>query len=540
MRIRHQRFGNRISHSSGPASDNAVVRYCCLVVLVVCSAARNQAQDVVVEGEHSGKKIRANVTGSAVDPFAGTYSDPAVPLLRLPAQFRSRRSTANIATTSDQTVEVLNINGPGCVRHLWFVFAEKQLDDLEIEIQVDDALEPQVRMPFRSFFGVMLGFEEYHIASAGIVNFPNFTVTNDPFIPPKASPGWNCYLPIPFANGCKIRLRGKSPKNGAAMFDWQQYDADTELTSLRFHSQRNIALPASAAKPFPIVETQGAGFLAGYVMGWRQKDHADMVFHNSGTRMLIDGETDPHVICGANVEDDFGFSWGFNQYQTQWAGCPYRENRGRNDQDGVFYRFFGPDPIVFRSSLLFTSNARPDDYEAVSYFYQVPQTKASGVETPMDWVSIGLIADGATFDTFQQYSEDVIRLLSQPALPASIKIGTTDYPLNKLQSEHGWVRLEHTVQHRTAYPPTDHSYYIRTDLQSESDRLAKLRLALDDWAIVWLNGEKLATLDHSRGFDTALIPVQLKGGDNQLVIKTNNKQNTDRLIWVINCCLVED
>lgn len=46
--------------------------------------------------------------------------------------------------------------------------------------------------------------------------------------------------------------------------------------------------------------------------------------------------------------------------------------------------------------------------------------------------------------------------------------------------------------------------------------------------------------DHSRGFDTALIPVQLKGGDNQLVIKTNNKQNTDRLIWVINCCLVED
>jgi hypothetical protein len=102
------------------------------------------------------------------------------------------------------------------------------------------------------------------------------------------------------------------------------------------------------------------------------------------------------------------------------------------------------------------------------------------------------------------------------------------------------VRLEHTVQHRTAYPPTDHSYYIRTDLHSESDRLAKLRLALDDWAIVWLNGEKLATLDHSRGFDTALIPVQLKGGDNQLVIKTNNKQNTDRLIWVINCCLVED
>ena len=87
-----------------------------------------------------------------------------------------------------------------------FEEAEKQIEDLEIEIHVDDAEEPQVRMPFRSFFGALLGFEDYHVASAGIANFPNFTVTNDPLIPPKASPGWNCYLPIPFARSCVIRL----------------------------------------------------------------------------------------------------------------------------------------------------------------------------------------------------------------------------------------------------------------------------------------------------------------------------------------------
>ena len=33
-------------------------------------------------------------------------------------------------------------------------------------------------------------------------------------------------------------------------------------------------------------------------MGWRQRDHATMVFHESGTRMLIKGQTDPHVIFG--------------------------------------------------------------------------------------------------------------------------------------------------------------------------------------------------------------------------------------------------
>ena len=468
-------------------------------------------------------------------PLPKTYTDPAVPLLQLPTQFRSRRTTANIATVPDRAFDVLNVQGAGCVRHLWFVFGEKELDGLEIEVTVDGGAQPQVRMPFRSFFGTLLGFEDYHIASAGFANFPNFTVTNDPLIPPKASPGWNCHLPIPFSKSCRIRLHSKSPKHGAAMIDWQQYRGNVDLTPLRFHAQRNIALPASPAKPFPIAEVEGTGFLAGYIMGWRQKDHGDMVFHNSGTRMLIDGETDPHVICGCNVEDDFGFSWGFNQYQTQWAGCPYRDNRGRTDQDGVYYRFFGPDPVLFRSSLLFTSNARPDDYEAVSYFYKVPQSKAPAANSPGDWVAVGLFADGADFNAFQQPADEVIRQLSQSTLPEIIKVGTTAYPQHKLKSERGWLRLEHAVQHRPPYPPEGHSYYVRTTLPSDTDHEATLRLAFDDWAIVWLNGTKLATLDHADGFNAAMLPVSLRKGENQLVIKTNNQQNTDRLIWVLNC-----
>ncbi len=486
--------------------------------------------------------FKAHDTGGAQpkDLFPKTYADPAVPLMQLPTQFRSRRTTANISTTPDQAFDVLNLHGAGCVRHLWFVFGDTNLDGMEIEIAVDGAEAPQVRMPFRSFFGVLLGFEDYHVASAGFANFPNFTVTNDPRIPRKAQPGWNCYLPIPFSKGCRIRLHGKSPKNGAAMVDWQQYGESVDLTPLRFHAQRHIALPASPARPFPIAETEGTGFLAGYIMGWRQKDHADMVFHNSGTRMLIDGETDPHVIAGCNVEDDFGFSWGFNQYQTPWAGCPYRDNRGRTDQDGVFYRFFGPDPVLFRTSLLFTSNARPDDYEAVSYFYKVPRSKAPAVDSPGEWVAVGLFADGADFAAFQKPADEVVRQLSLPTLPASIRVGSTDHPIRRLASERGWLRLEHLVQHRTAYPPTDHSYYIRTTLHGDTHRRATLRLAFDDWAIVWLNGTKLATLDHAGGFETAMLPVSLRKGDNQLVIKTNNRQNTDRQIWALNCAVVSD
>ena len=470
-------------------------------------------------------------------PFPATYADPGVPLLQLPTQFRSRRTVANLDMKPNQSVDILNVKGAGCVRHLWFVFAEKDIADLEIEITVDGADKPQVRMPFRSFFGILLGFEDYHLSNAGFVNVPNFTVTNDPLIPRKASPGWNCYLPIPFSRGCRIQLHGVSPKNGAAMIDWQQYNEKVQLSPMRFHAQRNIALPASTSKPFPIVDTQGTGFLAGYIMGWRQKDHRDMVFHNSGTRILIDGETDPHVISGCNVEDDFGFSWGFNQYQTQWIGCPYRDNRGRNDQDGVLYRFFGPDPVMFQSSLLFTSNARPDDYESVAYFYKVAQTQQRHVETPKDWVAVGLFRDGADFESFQKQGGDIVQQLSQSTLPESISVGNSKFQIQSLTSDRGWLRLEHLIQHRPAYPPVDHSYYIRTTLQSTASRNVTLRLALDDWAVVWINGNKLITLNHANGFDTKQIQMALRKGDNQLVIKTNNRQNTDRMIWVVNCAI---
>ncbi len=465
-----------------------------------------------------------------VNPFPDTFADPAVPLLQLPTSFRAKRTSTNISLGAGKSVDIFNVKGAGCIRHLWFVFAgdsQVNLKDLEIEVSVDGISEPQARMPFRSFFGVLLGFRDYHIDSAGLANFPNFTVTNDPLIPAKASPGWNCYLPIPFSKGCRITLHSKDGAAGASMVDWQQYAEGVSLTPLRFHAQRNIAMPAAPATPFQIAATEGTGFLAGYIMGWRQKDHSDMVFHNGGTLILIDGQTDPHAISGHNVEDDFGFSWGFNQYQTRWAGCPYRDNRGRNDQDGVFYRFFGPDPIPFRSSLLFTSNARPDDYEAVSYFYKTPGSQAPSVVSPNTWQAIGPFADGSTLDAFRQPEDALVGQLSLETLPDRVSHGKTQFPVRKLASKYGWLTLGNIF-------PSGHSVYVRTTLKSDTDRKAILRLVLDNWALVYLNGKQVAMLDHAEEMEMARVPISLKKGDNQLLIKTNNRMNRDRLLWAIH------
>ena len=482
--------------------------------------------------------LRAPLHGQlAADPLPATYADPAVPLLQLPTDFRARRTSADLAMEPGKPVDILNATGAGCVRHLWFVFAEKDISDLTIEITVDGAAEPQVSMPFRSFFGALLGFDDYHINSAGLANFPNFTVTNDPLIPKQASPGWNLYLPIPFTNGCRIVLRAASAKHGGAMIDWQQYRRDTALTPLRFHAQRNIAQPGIATEPFPIAAAEGTGFLAGYIMGWRQRDRNDMVFHNGGTRLLIDGQTDPHVICGHNVEDDFGFSWGFNQYQTPWVGCPYRDNRGRNDQDGVYYRFFGPDPIPFRSSLIFTSAARPDDYEAVSYFYKVPGSKAPPIVTPQQWQAVGPFPDGHDLEAFRKPADDLVRQLSQGDWPDKVTLGGEELATHDLKTTFGWLRLEGLYQTRTAYPRLDASVYVRGTVSSTTSRSATLRLGLDNWAIVYLNAQQVAMVDHAEEFQSVKIPVTLNEGDNQILIKTNNRMNRDRHLWAIHCAV---
>ena len=76
---------------------------------------------------------------------------------------------------------------------------------------------------------------------------------------------------------------------------------------------------------------------------------------------------------------------------------------------------------------------------------------------------------------------------------------------------------------------------MATLVSGGANRRAKLRLGLDNWAIVYLNGKQVAVLDHDEEFSTARIPVSLKKGDNQLLIKTNNRMNRDRHLWAIHC-----
>jgi len=458
-----------------------------------------------------------------------TFQDPAVPLIALPTDFSSQRLNVTASVSGDGSGDVVNIEGPGCIRHIWFLWG----GGLTLEITTDGAERPQVLAPLKPFFGVMQDRKAYYVNCSAFTVLPNWTAkAKDPKI--RGNPGYNLWLPIPFSKSCVIRVRGPKGERIDGMIDWHKYQEDTVLTPYRFHAEYRRYQTTSARGQIDMANVSGRGFLAGFSTGYIQKNHRDMVFHTGGITVLLDGETDPHAIRGHNVEDDFGFTYGFNDHQTRWIGCPTHENRGRNDQDGVFYRFFGPDPIAFRSSVSFRAGCRGDDMETVVYYYKIPGSGSPEIETPSEWQVAGLLPCADSFDEFRK--EGFIEQLTAGGWPEKLKLGDKTLSVRMLRSDHGWIDLRDLY-----YGKTDQSACARTAIQSKTARDAVLRISADDWCGVWLNGEHVTTLRHENGLETARLPVKLKKGANDLLLKMNNTgRPPNRELWAVNCVVEQE
>jgi hypothetical protein len=302
-----------------------------------------------------------------------------------------------------------------------------------------------------------------------------------------------------------------------------------QLTPYRFYAQHHVEKPATHRGTIPIVEDEGHGFLAGYIQAWKQQNRSDMVFHTSGVRFLIDGASNPMASCGCNGEDDFGFSWGFNQYQNQWCGCPYRDNRSRNDQDGVFYRFFGPDAISFTSSIDFNCFTRADDTETLAYYYKIPGKQAATNLAPKQWQLVGLFP-ARTWEEFT--AEQFVEGLPAGEWEATLKGGDKAMAVKQVKARFGWIRFAKSYY---STMPSNQAVYARTTLVSDQARDATLLLGFDNWATAWVNGTNVGSFENKQRFGAVEIPIKLKAGDNNILIKNNNIHNGNRNLWEVNC-----
>ena len=83
-------------------------------------------------------------------------------------------------------------------------------------------------------------------------------------------------------------------------------------------------------------------------------------------------------------------SFGIWGTQTDWTGAPLISTveAGRTiapGYNGVFYRFFGPDPIWFDTSAVLRFGSRANDWDSTIYAYVEPRSPPSRL-MPEAWL----------------------------------------------------------------------------------------------------------------------------------------------------------
>ena len=305
---------------------------------------------------------------------------------RVSSYDRSGRNIDFRSVGPGKMLELAQLTGPGCIRHVYFSIwpSRHYLRDLVLRMYWDGETAPSVEVPFGDFFG--LGHERARF-------YQSLVVTVNPggwgiF----GTYGFNNYFPMPFATEARITLTNEGTERVRAVWYHIAYE---KLESVpenagRFHAQWHRENPTSPVgetinvslhggmnadgkENYVILEAKGQGNLAGYFLnvdnlvgGWYGEGD-DMIF--------IDGETWPPSFHGTGSEEIFG---GGACPSVEYAG-PYTGFHliGNLDWAGKvsMYRFFVNDPIRFKKSIRVSlehghANNMEKDYSSTAFWYQ--------------------------------------------------------------------------------------------------------------------------------------------------------------------------
>ncbi len=460
-------------------------------------------------------------------------------LFRMPEEFDSRRTTHRQTVDPGQTIRLMDVRTPGCIRHLWMTgmkghFSKPPGRTLHIRMTADGSPRPDVDMPLDVFFGVLLGAEWYRLESAFLKILPRN--------------GLNCYLPMPFSRSfvCELENTGTEPAGIFFMADWHEYDHAEDVSSLRFRAAFREEKPAESFGSYLLVDVEGSGYVAGVVKGIRPLEKGDAWYHTGGDTWLIDGETHPHALRGVGVEDPFGFSFGVKECCSEWTGVPYltKEPPGPDPSqvsEVVLYRFFGSDPVRFESSLVLRFGSRANDVESVVYYYDDVRVAPQITRAELDWTLAGPFACNNRQDfEMQEFPE---RPLSQ--WPARIEAtfgqyvseGTiTRFSSRVVEAEHGWVDFARYYRGRgrtnAGTQPCNVSAYAVCEFHCPESTSHRIRVGFDDWLKLWVDSQLVLDGCHEHGFETMTTdPLALEPGDHRILVKLSNVDNEEWRLW---------
>lgn len=267
-----------------------------------------------------------------------------------------------------ETVTLMDHDGPGVLRHMWFTFREKYYRNMIIRIYWEAQETPSVEAPLGDFLCNSWNCRQNILALPINVN---------------PSGGMNIYFPMPFRTHAKITIENDSINELQGFYYTINYTLEeVPEDSLYFHATWRRSNPLEYGKEYVILHgVKGQGQYVGTYMAWQQNNTG--WWGEGEIKMYIDGDKNFPTICGTGTEDYFGGAWGFgDDFSAPYLG--FRQVRKKSGDVGArmtMYRFHVQDPIFFKKNLRVTMQALgwrsesrflplQDDISSVAYWYQ--------------------------------------------------------------------------------------------------------------------------------------------------------------------------
>lgn len=290
-----------------------------------------------------------------------------------------------VAINPGQTVTLAEIEGPGCIKHIWFTINHPDKlyrRNMVLRIYWDGEDEPSVESPVGDFFGQGWG-EEYLFNSLPLAAAP------------RGGRALNCYFPMPFSRSARITIENESGEKCLAFYYYIDYEKLRSLDRdvLRFHAWWNheLTLPSSGDENewavfrepdknpsgdenYLILDAEGEGHYIG--VNYYVHSPTPMWPGEGDDLFLVDGEEWPGSLHGTGTEDYFNSSWSPREiFMHPFFGCArVNDNIGWLGRTH-FYRFHIQDPVEFKKSLRVSiehghANCLTLDLASVAYWYQ--------------------------------------------------------------------------------------------------------------------------------------------------------------------------
>jgi hypothetical protein len=278
-----------------------------------------------------------------------------------------------ISLPAGQVTRLMDVDGPGCIQHIWITVEPKYYRDLIIRMYWDGEEAPSVESPVGDLF--CNGFN----TRANVLALP---------INVNPSGGFNSYFPMPFRQHATITVENRGPGQVGGFFYAVNYAlTDIPADEAYFHAQFRRTNPLPYCEDYTILDgVTGQGQYVGTYMAWQQNNTG--WWGEGEIKLFVDGDSEYPTICGTGTEDYFGGAWCFydkdgkeEQYSTPFLGLPLSRHVEKEVPRHGLYRWHIMDPIRFQKDLRVTIQAlgwwpdwkyQPltDDIASTAFWYQ--------------------------------------------------------------------------------------------------------------------------------------------------------------------------